>query len=102
MSLCNIQSKKKASVTNAGFKMQRDWHKNGEGKSEIHPGEMRRKYHGFLFKGSEAPSVQGMWARRAWGLLGQIHESFFPFFFCRIDAAKAEMLEKAIRIQSSD
>lgn len=52
-------------------------HKNGEGESEIHPGEMRRKYHGFLFKETEALSVGGMWARRAWGLLGQIHEGFF-------------------------
>lgn len=44
---------------------------------EIHPAEMRRKYHGFLFKETEAPSVEGTWARRAWGLLEQIHERFF-------------------------
>lgn len=44
---------------------------------EIQPAEMRRKYHGFLFKETEAPSVEGMWAKRAWGLLEQIHEGFF-------------------------
>lgn len=49
-------------------------HNKGVGMSEIHPGEMRRKYHSFLFKETE---VEGMWARRAWGLLGQIHEGFF-------------------------
>lgn len=70
-----------------------------EGKSKTHPGEMRRKYHDFLFKETEAPSVEGMWARRAWGLLEQIHEGFF--FSC-IDEVKVEMVEEAIRIESSD
>lgn len=52
-------------------------HKNGEGMWVIHPGKMRRRYHSFLFKETEAPLVEGMWAKRAWGLLGQIHEGFF-------------------------
>lgn len=46
----------------------------------MHAGEMRRKYRGFLFKETEAPSVEGMWARRAWGLLEHIQEEFFCFF----------------------
>lgn len=81
LSFCNIlrtEWKKQLWIKQQSVKeAKRSPQKTGEGKLEIHPGEMRRKYHGFLFKETEAPSVEGMWARRAWGLLEQIHEGFF-------------------------